>query len=440
MPDNSLRRLAGILIFLMIILTVLQGFLDTGLDLLLVGGLAGWAAAILLIPALPLILKAQALVLLVLGGGFLLYTYLSGGSLQLTRIVASNTPLLTMIAAVGVLRLVAIPDSAAASSLPRGKKSFLQTLCGLSLFSSVINVSAPIIISDRIHAERPLDRLTSRSITRVFCSVSSWSPFYGAMAVVLTYVTDAQLGWIIAAGLPFSLAGLAFVYFGARIRSPDAVDEFVGYPMNRSMLLVPALLTLTVITGFLLFEGKPILLIIAISALLLTLILLGLRKGPDRMAGEIFDFICTGLPRMSNELVLFLSAGVLAVGISGLVDLGLIHNPFTSFTTLTAIQLLGIIICLSAIGVHPVIPITSLTALLTPLDPNPNLLAAVYLFGWHLGTCSSPLSGTNLMFQGRYGIPAFKGAFWNWPYAAGMFLIAMPWLFILARWAPGFQH
>ena len=422
------------------ILTVLQGFLDTGLDLLLVGGLAGWGAAVLLIPALPTVLKAQALVLLVTGGALLLYTYLSGGSLQLTRIVASNTPLLTMIAAVGFLRLVAIPDSEAAGSLPRGRKSFLQTLCGLSLFSSVINVSAPIIISDRIHAERPLDRLTSRSITRIFCSVSSWSPFYGAMAVVLTYVTDANIGWIIVAGLPFSLAGLAFVYLGACIRSPAAVEEFIGYPMNRSMLLVPILLMLTVITGFLLFRDKPVLLIIAISALLLTLALLGLRKGPRRMASEAFDFICTGLPRMSNELVLFLSAGVLAVGISGLVDLGLIHNPFTAFSALTALQLLGIIICLAAIGVHPVIPITSFTALIMPLDPNPNLLAAVYLFGWHLGTCSSPLSGTNLMFQGRYGVPALKSAFWNWPYAAGMFLIAVPWLFALTSWAPGFQQ
>ena len=154
---------------------------------------------------------------------------------------------------------------------------------------------------------------------------------------------------------------------------------------------------------------------------------------------EVAVFVWTGLPRIVNELVLFLAAGVLATGISGLVSLGFIHSPFDSFSVFTALQVLAIIIVLSALGIHPVIPITSLTALILPLNPNPSLLAAVYLFGWHLGTCSSPLSGTNLMFQGRYGIPAFKGAFWNWPYAAGMYLLAIPWLLTLERWTPGFK-
>ena len=139
MPDNSLRRLAGILIFLMIILTVLQGFVDTGLDLLLVGGLAGWGAAILLIPALPGVLKAQALALLVLGGALLLFTYLSGGSLQLTRIVASNTPLLTMIAAVGFLRLVAIPDSAATAPVAVAPSKPRRDTLNLSVFFVILS-------------------------------------------------------------------------------------------------------------------------------------------------------------------------------------------------------------------------------------------------------------------------------------------------------------
>ena len=62
------------------------------------------------------------------------------------------------------------------------------------------------------------------------------------------------------------------------------------------------------------------------------------------------------------------------------------------------------------------------------LDPNPELLAATFLFGWHLGTCASPLSGTNLVFQGRYDIPSWKMALWNWPYALTMLAVAALWL------------
>jgi len=59
-----------------------------------------------------------------------------------------------------------------------------------------------------------------------------------------------------------------------------------------------------------------------------------------------------------------------------------------------------------------------------------------YLFAWNLGTCSSPLSGTHLVFQGRYGIPSWKAAVWNWPYAIVMWLIAVGWLQIVERFLP----
>ncbi|MFT7675068.1 MAG: hypothetical protein ACI845_003488, partial [Gammaproteobacteria bacterium] len=275
-----------------------------------------------------------------------------------------------------------------------------------------------------------------QSMVRVFCGVSNWSPFFGAMAVVLTYVENASLSWIIIAGLPFTLIGFILVYLEARIRYKSQVENFVGYPMQYNALKVPVVLIMTVTLGTTLFPSLPVLLVISASALLVTLATLIIREGTTRAFNLLRVHVVQGLPRMVNELNLFLVAGILAVGISGLLVTGILENPFNTFDVITAIELLLLIWLVGIIGIHPVIMISGLSPMILSLNPDPNLLAITYLIGWHLGTCSNPLSGTNLVFQGRYGIPGWKIAFWNWPYALVMFLIATLWLSFVAGWFP----
>ena len=432
------RPLAGILILAMILITIINSFVTISISFnpLWLAGIAGWLAALLLFPDTPRILKVQVGILILIGLGLIFYSSSQGISIDLNSIISGNTGLLAMIAAVGFLKLVVIPDTATQRPLPVGKSSYLQTLIGLNLSASIINISAPIMIADRIHHQRPLQRFTSQSFTRVFCGVASWSPFFGAMAVVLTYVSDAQLSWIIVAGLPFTIAGFVVVYAEARLRYPEQVNDFVGYPMQISSLKVPALLVLSVVIAAWLLADTPVLVVIASCALLVTVVTLLFRTTINWTLRHLIDYIANGLPRMVNELTLFLAAGVLAAGMSAMIINGALANPFVVFDALTASKLLGIIMILGAIGIHPVILITSFTPLMLALDPDPNLLAVTYLFAWNLGTCSSPLSGTHLVFQGRYGLPSWKAAIWNWPYAVVMWLIALAWLQVVEAFLP----
>ena len=99
--------------------------------------------------------------------------------------------------------------------------------------------------------------------------------------------------------------------------------------------------------------------------------------------------------------------------------------PFGSgFDAAAATILLAGMLLLSLLGVHPIISIAVATPLLTPFTPDSQLLAVTFVFSWSLGTCASPLSGLNLIFQGRYGIPSVRLAMLNWPYVAVMFLVA----------------
>ena len=422
----------------MILVTILHGIglLHIGFDSLWIAGIAAWCAATLLFIDTSRVLKIQVSLILLIGIAMIVYAHAHGAAIEASRLVNANTGLMTMIAAVGFLRLVVIPDSLHAEPLPTGRKAFLQTLVGLNISSSIINISAPILISDRIHRRRPLQRFTAQTFTRVFCGVSSWSPFFGAMAVVLTYVSDASLGWIVVAGLPFTLIGFLGVYVEARLRYADEVDNFVGYPTHLGALAVPAILIVTVVTLSQLFSDIPILVLIAVSALLVTVAVLLTRNGLRGSLGALGGYVTDGLPRIVNELCLFLAAGVLAGGISALIVNGVFENPFSGFDAITAAEVLAIMLFCAFCGIHPIIMISSFAPMIMTLDPDPNLLAATFLFAWHLGTCSNPLSGTNLVFQGRYAIPSWKLAVWNMPYALAMLAVAALWLQLVARIVP----
>jgi hypothetical protein len=232
------------------------------------------------------------------------------------------------------------------------------------------------------------------------------------------------------------LIGFIGVYVEARIRFPREVENFVGYPTHLSALKVPAILIVTVALMSQLLTETSILVLIAISGLLVTASVLVVRHGIAGSVTRLQAYVVNGLPRIVNELCLFLAAGVLAGGISALIQHGVFENPFNHFDAITAAQILAIMLLCAFCGIHPIIMISGFAPMLMTLNPDPNLLAVTFLFAWHLGTCSNPLSGTNLVFQGRYGIPSWKIAFWNWPYAIVMFVIGALWLQVMARVFP----
>ena len=419
----------------MVLTTILSGLLEliSPNELLLLAGFAGWLAGLLLICDASRTLRIQVTVLVVVGVLLMWFAASGGAELNIKSVVTANIGLLTMVTAVGFLRIVAMPANEKKIALPVGRGAYTQTLLSTSLFGSVINISAPIIIADRIDEQRPMQRFTSQSITRVFSGCASWSPFFAGMAVVLTYIEDAQLLWIMLAGIPFAITGLVVVYAEASLRYHKEVSTFVGYPMRLANLWIPILLAMSVVLFTWAMPGLSILVVIALSALLLTVLALLKREGIVGSRRQLQNHITNRLPRVVNELVLFLAAGTLASGISAMLQTDVLQNPITTFDVVSAIQLLGLMVVIAAVGVHPIILISGFTPLLLTLEPNSNLLALTYLFAWSLGTCASPLSGTHLVFQGRYGIPSWKGAIWNWPYVVLMYVLGSGWLWVIGK-------
>jgi len=424
-------QVGGVFIVLMVLLTLVSDIAEPVVPLW-IAGLIGWCAVFLLFPGVKKSQLYQTAAITVAGLIFLIIGQVREGQALWLQSIGNNAGLVSMLASVGFLRLIALPANEARSvSLPIGFKAFVKTLAGVSLFGSVINLSAPILFADRLHKHDALGRLASQSITRIFTSTSAWSPFFGGMAAVLTSVPDMRLGFVIVACLPFALASFVVVLLEVRLRYWQQVQTFRGYPVNFFNLWIPAVLASIILMLTALAPEWSVLTHISLSALMLTVVVLFLRER-DGCYKTLSRFIVDGLPTMINELQLFLAAGVLAAGLATLIG-GNFIPVVNGFTASSAALLLGAMIILAVAGVHPVVMVTGATPLIMSLNPAPDLLAVCYLLAWGLGTCASPLSGTHLVFQGRYGIPSWRAAAWNLPYVAFMYALAVVLLHLVAN-------
>ena len=426
--SDEYSLLAGISLLLMILWSILSEIWPAVPSW--PSGVFAWLAAVLLISRLSKVQIIQIGVLLLIGIVALSVGVLLGSQPQWLRLLDNNAGLLSMLAAVSFLRLVAMQDQEVKVTAPRGMHAYWQTMLTVALFGAFINISAPILIADRVSGGKRLSLFAAQSIVRAFIGGPTWSPFFAGMAVVLTYVADAHFLVVIAFGFPFAVVGLVLVIAEARFRYHEEVSSFEGYPMTLSNLWLPCTLVVGVLLGHTFLPHTSILAVIALSALSVSIIGSWVFSGFIDAKSRLKQHILEGLPKMVNELVLFLAAGILAIGLQTLVAATHMTLPFGGhFDVAAAIILLAGMVLLSLVGVHPVISIAVATPLIASSNPAPDLLALTFVFSWSLGACASPLSGLNLIFQGRYGIPSIKLAMLNWPYVAVMFIVAAIFLY-----------
>jgi len=403
--------LAGWLLTLMVAASVTPGVS------LLPAGLLAWTAALLLSYRLGRRQRIQSAWLLGLGIAGIVWGGWRGAAPDLSHILAGNQGLVSLLTAVSFLRLVTRPEAADRNAPPpRGRAALWRTLIGVHLFGAVINLSTVVILGDRMATRGRLGKRRALALSRGFAAAAFWSPFFSAMAAALTYAPGARLATVVLAGLPMAAVSLWLTARDIDPENPKLGAPFVGYPMRFGALWIPGLLVAIVLTAHALVARWSILAIIALSAPLLTVGILLAQRRREAWA-PLGDHIRHGLAGTVNELALFLSAGVLAAGLTSATRQLGGWLPFERFGPTQAGLLLAIMIGLAALGVHPIITIAACGVWLAPLHPEPNLLAITLLMAWGIGVPANPLSGLHLMMQGRYRIDGYAFLRWNAGYA-----------------------
>ena len=80
---------------------------------------------------------------------------------------------------------------------------------------------------------------------------------------------------------------------------------------------------------------------------------------------------------------------------------------------------------IASLGVHPVVVVSTAVPLLSPSNPDPSLLAVLFVMCWGIGCAISPLSGTNVTLDGRYGVNSWLISRRNIGYCSAMTVIAV---------------
>ncbi len=375
-----------------------------------------WMVPILMWRKLGKTASQQAVCLIFIGLSCLMFSASRGVFLGWELIFSANLPPLAMFVAVAFLTLTnpACEDP----ELPKGTKAIVTTAIGTHLLGAVINLSVLFIFGDRLQRRGVLSREQLIILPRSFCAAAWWSPFFIATGVTLTYAPGMQWLETLVPGAIMSVIAILYSFIEVRFFRKTS---FSGYPIRIESLFVPVILAASVIC---LHHFKPDISIIRIICLLSPVGALIFMKGRPRMS-TFKHFVGSKLTSVNSQFALFLAAGVFSTGIKSLtlVYPTLFSFSGATFTPLIFTLVLGAMIAVGTIGVHPLMSIAIVSPLLIPLSPDNSQLGFLFLSSWAISTGSSPLSGVGLALTSRYHASPREIVQNNWHYAIAMWAI-----------------
>ena len=423
-----LFKISGLLILLSFSVTLYSYFFNN--DLLILSGILAWTSFLILFNSIKN--KKMILILFILSLIAFLISYFNGFKIDFIKVFTVNQYLLTLLIAVGFLRLIATPKKDKLSSLPKGKQSFIKTYLGVHLFGSVINLSSLILVADKMYKKAPLTNSQIILLTRAFSSDAYWSPFFVAFAAAITYAPNLNTSIILLNGITLAFLAFLITYYEVIKNKEFKIDEFRGYPLSFDSLYLPFILAVVVLITNYIYPNIKVIVLISLYSILMSLFILPIKKGFNQAISKFQLHIIDELPKMKVEMALFLVAGMFGMAVSSIL-IGLnLKLPFEIFDWQIASILLLIFITLAFIGIHPIITIAIIGDFLGGV--NHTLLALTFLMAWSTTVSTSPFSGLNLTIVARYNFDAKVIFKLNIFYAFKMYLICVLCLFVLSKY------
>ncbi|MDP6580470.1 MAG: hypothetical protein QF681_07435 [Vicinamibacterales bacterium] len=395
--------------------------------------LLAWCAFGLLGPKLGRPQRVQALVFVAVGAVALVWGISRGAELRVERILGQNQPILSMLAAITLLRLLNPPVGEAEPELPRGLGTYVRSMFGVHAFGAIINISAVIIMADRLARAAPLKMNQAQLLSRAFTAVAFFSPFIGGVALALAYTPGSNPLLLLTFGGPLALVALVLLTWYAHTGRVDDIENFRGYPVHFESLMVPLVLGTAVLLAYTLTSSYSVLSLITMLTPVIAGTALLVRDGPSRASRALKHYVTTRVPEMGGELALFLGAGVLGAGLVAVFSANGHWVPFETFDAGDASLLLLVFILTSLACIHPVVVVSVVVPLLQSIDPDPSFVAIAFAMGWGLGCAVNPMSGINLVLSTRYGASNWALGRNNVAFSATLYPVAVGLLFLYER-------
>jgi len=389
--------LSGGLIFLTLLLALLDTFALA--DFADAATISAWAFVVLEFSRLNAKQRRPIYLLMGAGIGFIAWAWYGGADIRPLAILGEHLKLAMLLAAVNFIRLSTRLDPV--DSQP-GARSFVTTLGGMHLLSSVANFSSMLLVGDQLKRKDSLTSLSQIILARGFSLAVLWSPFLSILPLVLEQVPGTELHAIYPFTLGLALLGLSYTLLEARYRHNRDLGHYQGYPMTAGTLIMPLCLIAAILLVSGLWPRLPTVGVVALLALLTPLLLLTAQRGPIHAGNAFAAHILQRLADTRAEITLFLSAGFLAAGVKACITAGLFSLPFTHTDATVAIFVMWSIVVLASIGIHQFALVAIYAGLLADVTTAPTLMAIAYITATSVSMSGSLFSGVNFILQARF--------------------------------------
>jgi hypothetical protein len=305
--------------------------------------------------------------------------------------------------------------------LHQPKKLFTGVTGTLFLLSPVLNLGSVKIIHEFLEDLKFPSAMTAKGYIMGFTTAIMWSPYFASVSLVLHYL-DVSFNEYILYGISLGLLSLVvgnilFAFWIKRhplvlVGNLGQMDKKVRKQLIKLILLI--LILLAVCLGVESITHWSMMVIVCLMSIFVPLVFGMITFEWKRMVPLFMDYRDRTVPMMNNEIMLFMSAGMLAFAMKGTTVMNEISGVFMFFANqsffLFALAILLFVLVVSYVGIHQIASVGVLAMQLNPTDLGiSNIeLALILLLSWSISTALSPFSGLNLMVSRLAGISGIK--------------------------------
>jgi len=295
--------------------------------------------------------------------------------------------------------------------LHKPKKLYAGITGTLFLLSPILNLGSVRIINEFLEDLKLPSAMSAKSYIVGFSTAMVWSPYFASVSLVLHYLHVSFKQYMIygmgLSLLSLLLGNLLFVFWEKR--HPLAKVDSAAIPLEkaqRNQLLKLVLFVVILMSTCLLIESLTnwsMIVIVCLISIIIPLLFVVFSSDWRKVIPSLLDFRDRAVPMMNNEIMLFMSAGMLAFALKGTS----VMNGVSEFLTvlanqsffLVAFAIMVIVFCLTYIGIHQIAVVGALAMQLNAAELGMSniALAMILLLTWSTTAALSPFSGLNLM-------------------------------------------
>lgn len=302
--------------------------------------------------------------------------------------------------------------------LHQPKKLYAGITSTLFLLSPILSLGSVRIINEFLEDLKLPSAMSAKSYPVGFSTSVMWSPYFASVSLVLYYLGIPFKEYIVY-GIGLSLLSLLvgnLLFSIWERRHPLVSESAIDVPLakaHRNQLIKLGVFVVLLMTACLIIENVThwsMVVIVCLVSILIPFLYGVLTNEWKQLLVQGVDFRDRTVPMMNNEIVLFMSAGLLGYATQGTsfakgISLFLTSLADQSFL-LFAIAVMAIVLSVTYAGIHQIAAVGALAMQLNAQDLGiSNLaLAMLLLLAWSASTTLSPFSGLNLMISRFTGI------------------------------------